>query len=304
MIVAELTERQLDVRLRGEGLALRTGVFVTRIHSTAPSMAPSILRLYANHQVVANEAFCDFDVAVRHPAGPRRYLRKQVEFELNGHKPYLPLPEGHAFPMLEWGLNWCISAFDHAHMVIHAAAIERNGRVAIMPAPPGSGKSTLCAGLVLAGWRLLSDELALIDPGTGAVAPLTRPISLKNESINVIASRPGGPVLGETVHGTSKGSVAHLRPPSESLRGDGPPALPAWVIVPSYDRAASTGLQTLGKASAFMQLVDAAFNYHVLGRRAFDVLARLVDACDCYTFDYSNLDDAVAAFDRLDIARR
>jgi predicted ATPase len=29
----------------------------------------------------------------------------------------------------------------------------------ILPAPPGSGKSTLCAALVTRGWRLLSDEL-------------------------------------------------------------------------------------------------------------------------------------------------
>jgi hypothetical protein len=42
--------------------------------------------------------------------------------------------------------------------------LERGGRALLLPAPSGSGKSTLCAGLAFNGWRLLSDELALLDP--------------------------------------------------------------------------------------------------------------------------------------------
>ena len=52
---------------------------------------------------------------------------------------------------------------------------------------PGSGKSTLAAGLVYrGGWRLLSDELALLSLGDGAVSALPKPISLKNESIAIM----------------------------------------------------------------------------------------------------------------------
>lgn len=57
---------------------------------------------------------------------------------------------------------------------------------AIVPAPLDSAKRTLCAALVGKGWRLLSDELALVRLDTGELVPLPRPISLKNASINII----------------------------------------------------------------------------------------------------------------------
>ena len=56
----------------------------------------------------------------------------------------------------------------------------------LLPAAPGSGKTTLCAGLSLRGWRLLSDEFGLIRPGTTDLVPVPRPMALKNESIDVI----------------------------------------------------------------------------------------------------------------------
>jgi serine kinase of HPr protein (carbohydrate metabolism regulator) len=52
------------------------------------------------------------------------------------------------------------------------------GKGVLLSAVSGSGKSTLSAELALNGWRLLSDELALIDSEVKLV-PLTRPVSLK-----------------------------------------------------------------------------------------------------------------------------
>src|SRR3546814_969352 len=60
----------------------------------------------------------------------------------------------------DWSSDVCSS--DLQFLIIHAAALEKSGRAAILPGAPGSGKSTLTAYLVHNGWRLLSDELALI----------------------------------------------------------------------------------------------------------------------------------------------
>ena len=121
----------------------------------------------------------------------------------------------------------------HHYLILHAAVVEKNGLAAILPAPPGSGKSTLTAGLVLSGWRLLSDELTLIERKTGLIQPLPRPMSLKNQSIEVIRQfQPGRlPQPGLARHGQGHGRLCGLRGQCASPARNG---TPGWVIFPKW----------------------------------------------------------------------
>lgn len=299
MIVSDLAPSELRECLRGPGLALQTASFVTRIRSPIALLADSLGLLYADYSVAGDEDFADFQVRVAPPAGLRRWLRPQTYFYMDGLPPFKPLPFNQSFPILEWGLNWCISNYVHDHLVLHAGVIAKDTGAAMLPAPPGSGKSTLCAALIHRGWRLLSDELALIRLADGTLAPLPRPVSLKNRSIDIIRAYLENAVLSPVVHDTIKGSVAHLKPPAESVARALEPALPRWVIFPRYLRGSVPSMEPLSKAAAFLRVADNAFNYATLGRHAFTTLGRVIDGCDCYEFTYSRLDDAVAAFAAL-----
>lgn len=300
MIVEELTPAALDRCLRQEGLRLRTGPVVTRIRSTLRAVRDGIAMHYARHAIENDQGFADFHVSIERPRSVRRWFNKQVVFQFDGRQPFAPLPGDQGFAMLEWGLNWCISSHCHQYLIVHAAVLERGGKALILPAPSGSGKSTLCAGLVFGGgWRLLSDELALIDPASGRVAPLPRPISLKNASIDVIQAFAPHAVFGDPIHETVKGRVAHVQPPAEGVRRAGQVAVPGWVVLPRYVAAAPPQLQPLSKAKTFMTLVDNAFNYNVHGRAGFTAFADLIERSGCYEFSYGSLPEAVAVFDEL-----
>ena len=80
-----------------------------------------------------------------------------------------------------------------------------------MPGAPGAGKSTLTAGLIYRGWRLLSDELALIRRSDGQIVPLARPVNLKNESIALMQRFAPSAVFSAPAHDTAKGTVALMR---------------------------------------------------------------------------------------------
>jgi hypothetical protein len=289
----------LRQQLHGTGLRLRTGPIVTSIRSRLDAVIAGISLHYAGHAVEDAAGFADFSVSVERPPSLRRWISPQVVFSIDGASSFAPLPGDQGFPMLEWGLNWCISSHCHQFLVVHAAVLERGGKALLLPAPSGSGKSTLCAALAFSGWRLLSDELALINPQHCHVVPLPRPISLKNESIELIRSFAPRATLGPVVHETTKGNVAHLRPPPDAVSRAGETALPAWVVFPKFSAQAEGRLEPMPKARAFMGLVDSAFNYNVHGREGFGALTRLVDKADCYQFSYRRLEDAVSIFDRF-----
>lgn len=299
MKLGSLPSEALAFRLSKPGIRLRTGPFVFSIQSSLRSLPPALRALYADYTLEPEDCFADFHVTLHRSHGLRYFFGQQVFFNFEGFSSFKPLPLDQAFPMLEWGMNWCISTHAHQYLIIHAAVIERDGWAAIMPAPPGSGKSTLCAGLVSRGWRLLSDELTLIRLEDSSLVPIARPISLKNQSIDVMHAFAPEHYISPPIHDTSKGSVAHMKVPLGSVQRVTEKATAAWVIFPKYQAGSDTLLTPHPKAQAFMALGAQSFNYAKLGKPAFEALAQLVDRSLCFDFQYSRLEEAIEAFEAL-----
>lgn len=277
---------------------LRLGPFSAVVKTRLADVQAGIEALYAQYPEPAADAFVDFDVSVRRRR-LGRWFAPQVVFGFEGDEPFNPLPGEQGFPMLEWGLNWCVYGLCHQHLTLHAAVLERNGRALIIPAPSGSGKSTLCAGLLFRGWRLLSDELTLICPRAGDIVPMPRPVSLKNDSIEVIRRFAPEVVFGSIVHDTTKGVVGHFRAPHDAVRAAEVRAQPAWIVFPRFMPELPARLVALERSRAFMRLVENAFNYDIFGAQGFELLGSVVDRSLCFSFDYSSLPEATDLFARL-----
>lgn len=299
MLLGQLTAADLARRLAGDGLAWRTGPFNVRVRSPLPAVHEAIALQYGRHPLAGDDAFCDCTIEVAPPPGLRRWLRPQVRVRFDGRTLFEPLPVDQAYALLEWTLNWWVSSHAHHWLLLHAAVVERDGRAVVLPAEPGAGKSTLCAGLVQRGWRLMSDEMALISLDNGELHALARPISLKNASLDVIRAFAPGAVLGREARDTAKGTVAHLRPKPDDVDRAGVTARPRWVVFPRYAAGEPAALEPMAKADAMMEIGRHSFNYALLGGDGFDALAALVTASDCHRFRYSRLDDAIAVFDAL-----
>ena len=150
MTIGDLSPAALRKTLAA-GLRFRVGAFSIVARSSLPSVAEGIAAVYPDYPILENDAFIDFAVRVATPLGARAVVRPQVNFQFDGYQPFKPLPLPQAFPLLEWGLNWCAANHAHQYVISHAAVVEKSGRALILPGTPGSGKSTLCAALIQRG---------------------------------------------------------------------------------------------------------------------------------------------------------
>jgi len=300
MKLLQIPPGDLRRQLADSGLWLRTGPFSLRVRSRLDAVAEGLGDLYGQYEVRnPRETFTDFHVAVAPHISLRRWLRPQVKFSFDGIEPFDPLPLEQAYPIFERGLTWCVSEHAHQYLMIHAAVVEKNGRAAILPAPFGSGKSTLVAALMLSGWRLLSDELTLIDRKTGWVHAMPRPICLKNESIPLINAFSPDAFFSRALHDSAKGTVAYLRPLKESVRRQHEPAQPRWIIFPKWVADGEPELLSRSTQLSYQSVTQHALNYSQLGAEGFHVCSGLIKQSDCYDFQYARLEDAVAVFDRM-----
>jgi HprK-related kinase A len=230
---------------------------------------------------------------IRSPFSPH------VRFLLDGHSPFSLFPEEQALAALEWGINLAIAVRVNYLLLLHSAVVERNGRVILFPAWPGSGKTTLCAALVHKGYRLFSDEFGLMDLQQKHFLPIPRLMPLKNESIKVIRDNFPQAMLGHEIPNTKKGTVAHVRPSKESIVRATETAKASWVIFPKWVAGSPLRLDPLPDSEAFMLLASNSFNYEVLGETGFQAVTHLIKTCDCYKLVYSNFDDVISAMNDL-----
>lgn len=299
MKLSQLDPVELKRELREGALRLRTGPFAVSIRTRVPAVIDGLRLLYADFPIAEDESFADFHLYLARRRGIRGWIVPEGVVSVSGLLQFSPFPYRMAMSYLEWGLNWCVANLAHQYLALHAAVVERGGRAAIIIGRPGTGKSTLCAALALRGWRLLSDEFGLFSPRDGNLHPLARPISLKNESIEVIRRFSPDAVLGASNSSTHKGMVAHMRPPTESVARMMEPARPAWFIFLSYRAGQPAMLREIPKARAMIRAADNTFNYRILGQAAFETLAAAMDDAECLHFVYGDLEDGIGRLERL-----
>lgn len=274
---------------------LRLPPVTVRVRSPFPALQRHLDTFYPDAtQDRSDGHFVDFDIRIAHGTGWRRWLRPQARFLLDHTEPFLPLPASQAAPLFEWGLNWCLASRPLGYLVMHAAVVARDGDALVMPGSPGAGKSTLCAALTFIDqWRLLSDELAILSPDCGSLQPNPRPISLKNESIDIVSRFPGAR-LGQRYADTRKGTISHAAPPAASRTSATQQARCRWVIFPRFASGSAPRCEEIGRAEAFARIAEQSFNRDRMGEAGFHALCGMLDQASCFDIAYDSTETALA----------
>jgi hypothetical protein len=299
-----LSGAEIRRRLNCDRICIRTGPFVLAVRTSIAALADAIATLYADFPVIDNCAFADFHVEVAPQNIWQRCVRRRAHMTVGGYAGEDPVRLRLTPAIFEWGLNYSIAHNVYNYLLLHGAIVEREGRAVVLLGRSGAGKSTLCAALTLAGWRLLSDELTLIVPNSVMAVPIARPISLKNESIDLIRTLAPDATFGPLMATARKGWMRHVRPPTPSVeRMDEPARLSRFVFV-RHEAGAALKWEPVSPARAFVRVVDQSFSYGVRGNAGFEHLTRLLDECPTSALTYGNVREAATSIDRHDFPDR
>jgi HprK-related kinase A len=267
---------------------VRVGPASFRIGSAWRQPIAQMKALYADYPT---PDIPDFTVRLESISLLRRYIRPSVAINGDYMLPdAAPLPLDQALLAAEMGMNLQMALGWRRQLILHASAVERDGRALIMTGESGSGKSTLSAMLGQQDWRFMGDEFALIDPESGEAVPYPRLISLKNQAIAAMQSAAPHGRFGPLMSGTPKGDIRHLVPPADAITRMDERAVPALLLFPSFGHDAA--IRPMSSGETFMRLTQASTNYVALGEAGFVALTRFVKTVPAFAIDYRSGDEA------------
>lgn len=240
----------------------------------------------------------DYSVRLEPVSLLRRFIRPSVAIAGDYMLPdAAPLPLAQALLAAEMAMNLQMALGWRRHLLLHASAVEKDGKALIMTGASGSGKSTLSAMLGHKGWRFMGDEFVLIDLVTGEAVPFPRLISLKNEAIGAMQGSALDGRFGPLLRGTPKGDIRHMVPPAHAVKAMTQPAKPALLLFPSFGY--EPAIRQIRASEVFMRLTQASTNYVALGEAGFTTLTRLIMTVPARAIDYRDGLEAEALVNQL-----
>ncbi len=164
---------------------------------------------------------------------------------------------------------------------LHAAALEYRGRIHLLVAESGGGKSTTCWALLHHGFHYASDELAPVELGTMLVQPYPHALCLKTE--------PPLPYrIPEEVIYTSR----TLHVPVEVLPSmvvDRFVALQSILFVRYNPAVQSPSMQSVSTAQAAARVYANGLNQLAHPGDGLDAALQIAQHCKCYALESTDL---------------
>lgn len=175
---------------------------------------------------------------------------------------------------------------------VHAGVVGTGESCILFPAPAGSGKSSLTAAMTRRGYQYYSDEIALVQRQTFRVPPMPLAICVKESGWEVM-SKYFPNIASLPTHRRGDGKlVRYVPPPEDAARHQ--PANVSRIIFPRYAKDGSTHLKPLRRAEALGRLLGECLALgQRLDRENVACIVNWMAGIDCYSLEFSSLDDAV-----------
>lgn len=217
------------------------------------------------------------------------------EIKLNDTPSEMAIPEAQLATYLQEKMMTCTYQAQRYLISLHAASVEKNGKVIIMPAVAESGKTTLTATLLQHGFKLFSDESTSLDHD-GYVHPLPFCMNIKEGSWHVLSETY--PHLSERdIHSRFDGQNIRFLSPVNMHKGR---QKASHIIFPKYTSDAKTSLTPISAKEALSKINEASYQVqHSMDEIKFKLILENLISLPKYSLIYSDLDEARDIIDGL-----
>lgn len=200
-----------------------------------------------------------------------------------------------ALNFLSWHIHSESTRRTGDYLLVHAGAVVSPSGVGILiPGAPGSGKTSLVAGLVREGFGYLSDEVGALDPVTRRMFPVPRPLALK----------PGTYTSYTEIREVQDPSLPvswtwYVRP--EELRRDAlaGPCKIGLVLFPQYRPGAAARETPMSPAEATVEAARQTMNLSLYRSRAVLLLAEVVGRARSFRLQSGDVSGSVRLVNEL-----
>lgn len=212
-----------------------------------------------------------------------------------------PLLEGAPLPEVEIRITRLVNdrkLDTEPHLLhLHCAAVTRGDRAVLLAARSGSGKSSLAAALVRAGWDYATDEQVAIDPTGHHLIPYPRPITLREPvwmhfpELALSRDTPGSDTQNERIE-VSPNDLGRVTPAAQLTA--------VAIVFPTYihpdgdDEQQKPGLHAVPTAAEVVErLAACCYDLERLGHAGLATLAHLATRGAVWDLPFSDLGTAV-----------
>ncbi|UTW54141.1 HprK-related kinase A [Kordiimonas sp. SCSIO 12610] len=295
-----MNSHEIKEHIKKGELLLHIGDFSARLKAQSSIVLDHLHDMYRDYKFADHGSqLHDHYLDIRAPNVLRGLIKQQIVPDPGFQFPAVPLPEKMAALAFEMGLNISVALRTYRYLILHAGVVANSKGSVIISAASGGGKSTLTSLLMEKGFRLLSDEFGIVDLETVKLRPYPRPVSLKNESIEVVREIAGDDWISDIIKDGPKGDVAYRRARPNDIENSNIHASAKLVLFPKFEKGAVATLTKVKNADTVMRLLASSTNYQVIGEKAFTALNDLSSTAEAYEMVYGSSEDALRLFGEI-----
>ncbi len=204
-----------------------------------------------------------------------------------------------ALSKLEWIVTVSIQEKLSSFLHLHAGGIVTdNNKAMLIVADHGIGKSSIVIGLLLKGFKCLSDDIILVDTESLSFHCFPRAFKINTNLYKYLPELCNKTDLKTTIT-TDGNQTRRINPEKICSSPFSNSSEIRWTIFLTDNGSTVCNLRQIGQIEAFGLFIRGTFNINDHGYKGIDTITNIIEGSKCYLMNRGNLNDSISLLSNL-----